>query len=156
MTVPLKVARSSHHESVMPIRAVFVLDKAPCVEADIGLEVGFHRHTAHRAFRGGPAVRAALLARGSMAVPGPVIWWRAVHRRHHKLSDSEGDPLSLSSWRCSSSVVLLGKHAENPLGAHWTATSISTGIGTTPRAELPRLDALQLPGNHPAVERRRP
>ena len=60
----------------------------------IGLEVGFHRHLAHRAFRAGPVVRAALLATGSMAIHGPVIWWCAIHRRHHKLSDTEGDPHS--------------------------------------------------------------
>jgi len=60
----------------------------------IGLEVGFHRHLAHRAFRAGPAVRAVLLASGSMAIHGPVIWWCAIHRRHHKLSDIEGDPHS--------------------------------------------------------------
>jgi len=60
----------------------------------IGLEVGFHRHLAHRAFRARPAVRAVLFACGSMAIHGPVIWWCAIHRRHHRLSDLDGDPHS--------------------------------------------------------------
>jgi stearoyl-CoA desaturase (delta-9 desaturase) len=29
-----------------------------------------------------------------MAFQGPVIWWAATHRRHHKLSDDPGDPHS--------------------------------------------------------------
>src|ERR1700738_5269640 len=39
----------------------------------------------------------------------------------------------------------------NPFEAPWTTTSISTGIGTMPRAELPRLDTLQLRSHLPAA-----
>lgn len=60
----------------------------------IGLEVGFHRHLAHRSFKAREGLRAALLAAGSMAFHGPAIWWCAIHRRHHTLSDLEGDPHS--------------------------------------------------------------
>ncbi len=31
---------------------------------------------------------------GSMAAEGPVIWWVAVHRRHHGFTDRHGDPHS--------------------------------------------------------------
>lgn len=31
---------------------------------------------------------------GSMAAEGPVIWWVAVHRRHHAFTDRPGDPHS--------------------------------------------------------------
>ncbi|MBA2747189.1 MAG: fatty acid desaturase [Tatlockia sp.] len=60
----------------------------------IGVEVGFHRHFAHRSFKAHPAVRAALAILGSMAFQGPVIWWAATHRRHHNFSDMPGDPHS--------------------------------------------------------------
>ena len=39
-------------------------------------------------------VRALLAVLGSMAVEGPVIEWVATHRKHHRYSDSPGDPHS--------------------------------------------------------------
>lgn len=60
----------------------------------MGLTVGFHRHFAHRSFDTSPAMRMVLGALGSMAGQGPIIWWVATHRRHHRLSDQEGDPHS--------------------------------------------------------------
>lgn len=60
----------------------------------IGVEVGFHRHFAHRSFKTHRAVEIALAVMGSMAFQGPVIWWAATHRRHHKYSDQPGDPHS--------------------------------------------------------------
>ena len=41
-------------------------------------------------------------------------------------------PSGSSSWQSSSLAVPSGQGPENPLGVGWTATSISTGIGTTP------------------------
>lgn len=60
----------------------------------MGITVGFHRHFAHRSFLAGPAMRVVLAALGSMAGQGPLIWWVATHRRHHRLSDRDGDPHS--------------------------------------------------------------
>jgi stearoyl-CoA desaturase (delta-9 desaturase) len=60
----------------------------------IGIEVGYHRHFSHAAFSAPKAVRLALGIAGSMAVQGPVIFWAAIHRRHHKFSDQPGDPHS--------------------------------------------------------------
>ncbi|PYS89581.1 MAG: acyl-CoA desaturase [Acidobacteria bacterium] len=60
----------------------------------IGVEVGFHRHFAHRSFNLRRPVRVALAILGSMAFQGPVIWWAATHRRHHNYSDKPGDPHS--------------------------------------------------------------
>ena len=60
----------------------------------MGLTVGFHRHFAHRSFETGTAMRVVLAALGSMAGQGPLIWWVATHRRHHRLSDQDGDPHS--------------------------------------------------------------
>lgn len=60
----------------------------------IGVEVGFHRHFTHSSFKTYMPIRATLAILGSMGFEGPVIWWTAVHRRHHKYSDEEGDPHS--------------------------------------------------------------
>jgi len=60
----------------------------------IGVEVGFHRHFSHRAFQTYQAIRVLLAILGSMAFQGPVIWWAATHRRHHRYSDRSGDPHS--------------------------------------------------------------
>lgn len=64
------------------------------VPIGFGVTVGYHRYFTHRAFKTGPVVRALIGALGSAALLGPVISWTATHRRHHALSDREGDPHS--------------------------------------------------------------
>lgn len=59
-----------------------------------GVTVGFHRLFSHRAFTAPPVVRYALGALGSMAAQGSVTYWVALHRCHHTLSDTPGDPHS--------------------------------------------------------------
>jgi stearoyl-CoA desaturase (delta-9 desaturase) len=59
-----------------------------------GVTVGFHRHLTHRSFKAVPSVRATLAILGSMAAQGPPVFWVALHRMHHELSDREGDPHS--------------------------------------------------------------
>ncbi|HEX8475584.1 MAG TPA: acyl-CoA desaturase [Pyrinomonadaceae bacterium] len=60
----------------------------------LGIEVGFHRYFSHHAFQAHQAVRVALAILGSMTVQGPVLFWVAIHRRHHAYSDQPGDPHS--------------------------------------------------------------
>jgi stearoyl-CoA desaturase (delta-9 desaturase) len=62
--------------------------------AGIGITVGYHRLFTHRSFKTSRTVRAILAIFGSMAVEGPVIEWVATHRKHHRFSDSLGDPHS--------------------------------------------------------------
>ena len=57
----------------------------------LGITVGYHRLFTHRAFATNTAVSGLLIAMGSMAARGPMLWWTAIHRRHHELSDHEGD-----------------------------------------------------------------
>jgi len=57
----------------------------------LGLTVGYHRLFTHQAFATGTAVSSLLIIMGSMAGRGPMISWAAMHRRHHELSDHEGD-----------------------------------------------------------------
>ncbi|GAA2221037.1 acyl-CoA desaturase [Micromonospora olivasterospora] len=59
-----------------------------------GVTIGLHRLIAHRAFKTRPWVRDVLMVAGSMAAQGPLLFWVATHRRHHKFADQEGDPHS--------------------------------------------------------------
>ena len=65
----------------------------------LGITVGYHRLFSHRAFKATPAVRAALAILGSMTIQGPVTQWVTDHRKHHALSDREGDPHSPHAGR---------------------------------------------------------
>jgi stearoyl-CoA desaturase (delta-9 desaturase) len=60
----------------------------------LGITAGFHRLFAHRSFETTPRWKAVLIALGSMAGQGPLIFWVAAHRRHHQFSDRPGDPHS--------------------------------------------------------------
>jgi len=60
----------------------------------IGIGVGFHRLFSHQSFQTNTAVGAMLAILGSMAAQGPVLFWAAIHRRHHAYSDRPGDPHS--------------------------------------------------------------
>ncbi len=84
----------------------------------VGVEVGYHRHFAHRAFCAHPAVRHVLGALGSMACQGTVIWWAGVHRTHHRFSDRDGDPHSPLEGLAQAHVGWLLRNNVNPDG--WT------------------------------------
>jgi stearoyl-CoA desaturase (delta-9 desaturase) len=64
------------------------------VLAMLGITMGYHRLFAHRSFRTSAWGRTALAIGGSMAAQGPVLFWAAIHRRHHQRSDRPGDPHS--------------------------------------------------------------
>jgi stearoyl-CoA desaturase (Delta-9 desaturase) len=64
------------------------------VLTSVGLEVGFHRAFAHRAFMAKRGVALVLGVLGSMAAEGRVLYWVASHRRHHAHSDTPDDPHS--------------------------------------------------------------
>jgi stearoyl-CoA desaturase (delta-9 desaturase) len=57
----------------------------------LGLTVGYHRLFTHRAFSTGTVMSCIFIIMGSMAGRGPMLSWVAMHRRHHELSDQEGD-----------------------------------------------------------------
>lgn len=60
----------------------------------LGIEAGYHRLFSHRSFQAHPALRALLAIWGSMNAQGPVLFWAAIHRRHHSYADRPGDPHS--------------------------------------------------------------
>jgi stearoyl-CoA desaturase (delta-9 desaturase) len=57
----------------------------------LGLTVGYHRLFTHRAFATGVVTSCVFIIMGSMAGRGSMLSWVAMHRRHHELSDHEGD-----------------------------------------------------------------
>jgi stearoyl-CoA desaturase (delta-9 desaturase) len=60
----------------------------------VGITVGYHRLFSHRSFKAGPVVRGTFGILGCMTLQGPITQWVTDHRRHHALSDREGDPHS--------------------------------------------------------------
>lgn len=62
--------------------------------ATLGLEVGFHRLFAHRAFKAPMPVQVFFWASALMAGQGRGLYWMATHRRHHTYSDTPDDPHS--------------------------------------------------------------
>ncbi len=59
-----------------------------------GTTIGFHRYFTHRAFEARAPVKATLAILGCMTMQGPLTQWVTDHRKHHALSDQEGDPHS--------------------------------------------------------------
>ena len=59
-----------------------------------GVSIGFHRYLAHKSFKTSRFFEGVLMITGSMALEGPVLFWVATHRRHHRFSDEAGDPHS--------------------------------------------------------------
>ena len=92
----------------------------------LGVELGFHRYFAHRSFTARPALIWILGALGSSAFLGPVMWWVATHRRHHTLTDREGDPHS-PHWPFSGVHGLVHAHVGWLFRPEHTAMTISAG-----------------------------
>jgi stearoyl-CoA desaturase (delta-9 desaturase) len=74
----------------------------------LGLTVGYHRLFTHGAFSTGVVTSSILIVMGSMAGRGPMLSWVAMHRRHHELSDQEGDLHSPNLHGASPYQRLLG------------------------------------------------
>lgn len=57
----------------------------------VGIGCGYHRLFSHQSYKTTTPVRVVLAILGSMAAQGPVLFWSAIHRRHHTFADTEGD-----------------------------------------------------------------
>jgi stearoyl-CoA desaturase (delta-9 desaturase) len=64
------------------------------VACGFGVTVGYHRLFTHRSFKTSRPLRVLFAVLGSMAIEGPLIEWVSTHRKHHRFSDSDGDPHS--------------------------------------------------------------
>jgi stearoyl-CoA desaturase (Delta-9 desaturase) len=59
-----------------------------------GTTIGFHRYFTHKGFQARTPIKATLAILGCMTMQGPLTQWVTDHRKHHALSDQEGDPHS--------------------------------------------------------------
>ena len=59
-----------------------------------GTTIGFHRYFTHKGFETSAPVKAILAILGCMTMQGPLTQWVTDHRKHHALSDKDGDPHS--------------------------------------------------------------
>ncbi|RYY72074.1 MAG: acyl-CoA desaturase [Chitinophagaceae bacterium] len=62
------------------------------VLAPLGINVGYHRLLTHRAFVAPRWVMRSLATLGAVIGAGPPLHWVAMHRVHHRYSDTELDP----------------------------------------------------------------
>ncbi len=60
----------------------------------IGVCLGYHRQLTHASFQTYRPVRWLLALAGQMSGEGSALTWVANHRKHHALSDKDGDPHS--------------------------------------------------------------
>ncbi len=96
------------------------------VAVSLGVELGFHRFFSHRSFRAGRRLTLLLAILGSMAGQGPLLFWVAIHRRHHAYSDRAGDPHSphWSAAAAGGGVLRRWWHAH----AGWMLDAETTGL----------------------------
>ncbi len=60
----------------------------------LGITVGYHRLFSHHSFACTRGAKVFWALMGALAVEGSPVKWCAVHRKHHKFSDHDGDPHS--------------------------------------------------------------
>ncbi|MEZ4321483.1 MAG: acyl-CoA desaturase [Myxococcota bacterium] len=60
----------------------------------LAVVVGYHRYFAHRTFKVGRPVQLLMALAATSTLQRGVIWWAAIHRRHHAEVDGPGDPHS--------------------------------------------------------------
>lgn len=69
----------------LTLLGVFVL-------APLGINIGYHRLLTHKSFVAPAWLRNLLVTIGTLVGAGPPIHWAAMHRVHHRFSDTEKDP----------------------------------------------------------------
>jgi stearoyl-CoA desaturase (delta-9 desaturase) len=61
---------------------------------NLGIAVSYHRQLTHRGFSTPKWVEYALAICGTLSLQGGPLYWVAVHRLHHQITDKPGDPHS--------------------------------------------------------------
>lgn len=95
-----------------------------------GLEIGYHRLFSHKSFRAKKWLESLLLILGTAGGQGPVYYWVAYHRTHHRHTDEHGDPHSPNApFKAHGKRGLLHAHFG------WLL-SVSINEGTSPIRDL--------------------
>jgi stearoyl-CoA desaturase (delta-9 desaturase) len=79
---------------------------------------GYHRYFAHRSYKTSRLLRFLLAAGGCTAFRGGPLWWAALHRHHHRYSDSVDDthsPAKGAVWTYAG-WLLSGRYTQTPYG----------------------------------------
>lgn len=81
------------------------------VSTSLGIGVGYHRLLTHRGFKCPKWLEYFFALCGTLALEGGPIFWVAIHRIHHQLTDREGDPHSPrdGKWWSHMGWILTGK-----------------------------------------------
>jgi stearoyl-CoA desaturase (Delta-9 desaturase) len=62
----------------------------------IGIGSGYHRYFAHRTYECHPAAESVLLFFGALALQNSALRWARDHRDHHRFTDTDKDPYSVT------------------------------------------------------------
>lgn len=98
------------------------------VPCGLGITVGFHRLFTHRSFETTRPLHALWAILGCMAMQGPLTQWVTDHRRHHALSDREGDPHSPQLRRARGVPGVLAGLWHAHLGWLFTTKGMERGL----------------------------
>ncbi|MES3039133.1 MAG: fatty acid desaturase [Bdellovibrionota bacterium] len=58
----------------------------------LGTGLGYHRYFSHHSFKANRGLKILLGVLGSAGGLGPICWWTAIHRQHHRFTDGHKDP----------------------------------------------------------------
>jgi len=82
------------------------------------ITAGYHRYFSHRSFKTGRLFAFALAFLAQTSAQRGVLWWAGHHRRHHRWSDSDGDPhspLQRRFWHAHVGWIFAPDHQETDL-----------------------------------------
>ena len=83
------------------------------VTGSLGICLGYHRMLTHTGMKTHKWVRYTFATLGSLAGEGTPLDWIADHRKHHALSDQEGDPHSPHDGSIWSHMMWLAYHTHD-------------------------------------------
>jgi stearoyl-CoA desaturase (delta-9 desaturase) len=94
-----------------------------------GTTIGFHRYFTHKGFETCVPVKATLAILGCMTMQGPITQWVTDHRKHHALSDRDGDPHSPHAGHGDGALGAIGGFVHAHVG--WMFTNLGMEQGRT-------------------------
>ncbi|MBX7117570.1 MAG: acyl-CoA desaturase [Gemmatimonadaceae bacterium] len=83
-----------------------------------GITAGYHRYFSHRSFRTSRVGQFLLAWLAMSSAQKSVLWWAALHRHHHRHSDTEDDvhsPLHRGFWYSHVGWIFDAKHDQTRL-----------------------------------------
>ena len=101
-----------HWSSLIVFAVLWILGQ------NVGIAMSYHRLLTHRGYITPKWVEYLLSACGTLALQGGPLYWVAVHRLHHQLTDKPGDPHSPrdGAWWSHMGWILYGSlHNETKL-----------------------------------------